>query len=88
MPYKVDFTPEARRNLRRLPPQDLARLEPSIEALGDDPRPSGVRKIRGQLHTWRIRIGPFRVIYDIDDELALVVVLRVVRRSESTYRRQ
>ena len=87
MPYKVEFTPGARRNLRRLPPQDLARLEPTIEALGDAPRPSGVRKIRGQVHAWRIRIGPFRVIYDIDDELALVVVLRVIRRTELTYRR-
>ena len=86
MPYKVEFTPGASRDVRRLPPQALARLEPSIEALGDDPRPSGVRKIRGQDHAWRIRIGPFRVIYDIDDELALVVVLRVVRRTETTYR--
>ena len=87
MPYKVEFTPGARRNLSRLPRQDLARLEPSIESLGDDPRPSGVRKLRGQVHTWRIRIGPFRVIYDIDDELALVLVLRVLRRTETTYRR-
>ena len=86
MPYRVEFTPGARRNLLRLPPQDLARLEPSIEALGDDPRPSGVRKVRGQVHTWRIRVGPYRLIYDIDDELALVVVLKVIRRSESTYR--
>ena len=87
MPYRGEFTPGARRNLLRLPPQDLARLEPSIEALGDDPRPHGVRKIRGQAHTWRIWVGPFRVIFDIDDELALVVVLRVVRRTETTYRR-
>ena len=87
MPYRVEFAPGAERDLRRLPPQDLARLEPSIEGLGNEPRPSGVRKIRGQVHTWRIRIGPFRVIYDIDDELAMVVVLRVIRRSESTYRR-
>ena len=87
MPYKVEFTPGARRNLRRLPPQDLARLEPSIRALADNPRPSGVRKLRGEDRTWRIRVGPYRVIYDIDDELALVVVLRVVRRTGTTYRR-
>ncbi len=68
-------------------PQDVqVRLETPILALAQAPRPSGVRKLRGEERTWRIRVGQYRVVYDIDDDRGLVVVLRVARRSETTYR--
>ena len=57
-----------------------------IQALGGTPRPSGSRKIRGQDHAWRVRIGPYRIIYDVYDDRSLVLVLKVDRRPESTYR--
>ncbi len=68
-------------------PQDVqVRLETPILALAQVPRPSGVRKLQGAERTWRIRVGQYRVVYDIDDDRGLVVVLRVARRSETTYR--
>jgi mRNA interferase RelE/StbE len=57
-----------------------------VQALAKDPRPEGVRKIRGEERTWRMRVGPYRVVYDIHDEQALVVILKVARRNEATYR--
>ncbi len=57
-----------------------------IQALGENPRPAGVRKVRGQERTWRVRVGPYRVVYDIYDKQTLLVVLRVDRRREATYR--
>ena len=69
-------------------PQDVqVRLETPILALAQVPRPSGVRKLRGEERTWRIRVGPYRVVYDIDDDQEVVVILRVTRRSETTYGR-
>jgi mRNA interferase RelE/StbE len=85
--YRVELAPAAQRDLRPLPPEVQARLATPIQALAEDPRPAGVRKLRGEERTWRIRVGPYRVVYDIHDDRALVVILKVARRSETTYRR-
>ena len=84
--YRVDLAPAAQRQLRRLPPGVAASLRGPILALGMDPRPPGAVKIDAS-EFWRIRIGELRVVYAIDDRRRLVIVLRVARRSESTYRR-
>ena len=84
--YRVDLSPAAQRQLRRLPPGDAARLRGPILALGIDPRPPGATKLV-DADLWRLRVGDLRAIYSIEDPERLVVVLRVARRSESTYRR-
>ncbi|MBF8267461.1 MAG: relE [Dehalococcoidia bacterium] len=87
MPYRVEVAPAAQRDLRQLPREVQDRLAAPIQSLGGNPRPMGVRKLRGEERTWRIRVGPYRVVYDIQDDPALVVILKVSRRSETTYRR-
>jgi mRNA interferase RelE/StbE len=84
--YRVDLAPAAQRQLLRLPPGSAARLRGPILALALEPRPPGSVKLEGA-DLWRIRVGDLRVIYAIDDDDRLVIVLRVARRSESTYRR-
>ncbi len=84
--YRVELAPAAQRQLRRLPPGSAAALRGPILALGLDPRPSGSSKLTGTDFR-RLRIGDLRVIYVIDEARGLVIVLRVARRSESTYRR-
>ncbi len=86
-PYRVELAPSAQRDLRQLPREVQARLEMPILALAENPLPPGVGKLRGEDQTWRIRVGPYRVVYDIHDDRALVVILKVARRSETTYRR-
>ena len=85
-PYRVELAPAAQRQLRRLPPGVAASLRGPILALALDPRPDGATKLTGT-DFWRLRIGDLRVVYAIDDAAALVIVLRVARRSESTHRR-
>lgn len=85
-PYRVDLAPAAQRQLRRLPPGTTASLRGPILALGLDPRPQDAVKLAGS-DFWRVRIGDMRIIYAVNDGAAVVVVLRVARRSESTYRR-
>jgi len=84
--YRVDLAPAAQRQLQRLPPGDAARLRGPILALALDPRPSSATRIVGT-ELWRLRVADLRVVYQIDDAARLVVVLKVARRSESTYRR-
>ena len=84
--YRVDLSPSAQRDLRSLPPGDAARARAPILALGIDPRPPGAVKLTGT-DFWRLRTGDLRIVYSIDDAERVVVILRVARRSESTYRR-
>jgi mRNA interferase RelE/StbE len=83
--YRVDLAPAAQRQLRKLPPGDAAALRGPILALALDPRPAGAARLAGA-DLWRIRVGNLRVIYAIEAD-ERVVVLKVARRSESTYRR-
>ena len=84
--YRVEISPAAQRQLRRLPPGDAARVRGPILALAIEPRPPGVVKLAGS-DFWRLRVGELRIIYLVEDESRLIVVLKVARRSESTYRR-
>jgi mRNA interferase RelE/StbE len=83
--YRVELAPAAERQLRRLPPGDAARLRGPILALGLEPRPPGATKLAGT-DFWRLRVGPLRAVYAIDEAARVVVLLRVARRAESTYR--
>jgi len=84
--HRVDLAPAAQRQLRRLPPGDAARLRGPILALALEPRSAGATKLSGT-DFWRVRVGDLRIVYVIDDVARVVVVLKVARRSESTYRR-
>lgn len=83
--YDVRLHPRTERELSDLPDTDFKRIDHEIQVLGHTPRPIGVKKLGGDLY--RIRIGDWRVIFAILDKEKRVVVLRVARRSEKTYRR-
>lgn len=84
--YRVEIAPAAQRQLRKLPPGAAASLRGPILALALEPRPTGATKLERSAF-WRLRLGSLRLIYAVDDGSRLVVVLKVARRSESTYRR-
>ncbi len=88
MPYRVEISPAAERELRRLPSNIRGRLENAIYSLEIEPRPHGVRKLAGQEHTYRLRAGDYRIVYDVYDAERLVVVFMAARRSTTTYRRR
>ena len=85
--YEVYIERAAERDLRRIPEEDFRRIIPHIKALAENPRPHGCRKIAGSKSDWRIRIGNYRVIYEIDDESKAVRIMRVRHRRE-IYRRR
>jgi len=83
----VEIAPAAQRDIKKLPAAVQARLSQPILSLAENPRPSGSKKLQGDKTAWRIRVGPFRVVYDVFDDERLVVVLKVARRNEATYQR-
>lgn len=88
--FRIEVSPAADRDLerlkRRIQKHDFERLSAAIRGLADEPRPQGVRKIRGGERAFRIRVGSYRVVYEVYDNEHLVLLLQVVRRSETTYR--
>lgn len=73
------------RELNSIPANDFPRIIAAIEALADAPRPTGAVQVDGNI--FRLRIGRFRVLYQIDDDVRRVSIGGIRRRSERTYRR-
>ena len=85
MSYSVWVLRRAQKELSRLPSGTYVKVRDRILALADDPRPHSSRKLAGR-EGWRLRVGDFRVIYEIDDSGSKVTVLHVGHRRD-IYRR-
>jgi len=83
--YQLKLTSQAQRQLDKLPAEDLERIVVAIQQLGDNPRPSGTKKLRGPIY--RIRAGDWRIIYAVFDKDNLIIVGKIARRSKDTYDR-
>lgn len=82
MPYTVIIKRSALRAISMVPASDALRIERAIEALAENPRPHGVKKLQGPQGLYRIRVGDYRVIYEIADRVLIVTVVRVGHRRE------
>jgi len=80
--YRVDLTGAAARQVKKLPRPARTRVIDAIVALSEDPRPRGSKKLAGERTAWRIRVGDYRVIYDIFDSELTVTVVRAAHRRE------
>ncbi len=81
MSYDVFITRRAQRELARLPKEEYNRVRDAIFNLGRNPRPRGCLKLTAR-EGWRIRVGKYRVIYEIDDKQRTVVVLHIGLRRD------
>jgi mRNA interferase RelE/StbE len=79
--YTVEILRSAQRQLAKVDRQDQPRLISAIRALAAVPRPPGCKKLSGR-PAWRIRIGAYRVVYEIHDDRLIVLVLRVAHRKD------
>ncbi len=80
--YRLLLTGSARKDLDRLRGATWERVRDAILGLEEEPRPPGCRKLRGGPNTYRIRIGDYRAVYDVDDESKAVTLLRVKHRRD------
>lgn len=78
--YRLIFKKSVARDLRVLPKKDVKRILKRIEALADDPRGTGCSKLSGQ-NFYRVRVGVYRVVYEIDDGVLVVQVIRLAHRT-------
>ena len=87
MTHRIEVAPAAVRQLRKLDPSARRRVQAAIELLADQPRPSGAKKLVGGAGEWRVRTGDFRVVYEVYDDVLLVLVVAVGHRRDVYERR-
>lgn len=83
--YKVRVARPARKSLQAIDQQVSLRIVSRLESLAKNPRPPGCAKLEGASHLWRIRVGNYRVVYEIDDA-ARTVDVSIVRHRRDVYR--
>lgn len=79
--YAIKILRAAQKQLSRIQRQDRVRIIQAIRDLAETPRPAGCRKLSGR-SAWRIRVGPYRVIYEINDPAFLVIVILLGPRKD------
>ncbi len=83
--YEILLERRAEKDLRKLSSELFQRIIAKIQSLSENPKPQGSRKITGSKNDWRIRIGDYRAIYEIDEQEKRVRIMRV-RHQREAYR--
>lgn len=87
MAYTVELSNRAKRDLAALSPQVQTRIVKALRKLEANPRPAGIEKLKGEDNAYRLRVGDYRVLYEVHDKILLVLVVRVGHRRE-VYRKR
>ena len=87
MTYRVELAPAAVRQLRKLESTARRRVQGAIELLAEQPRPSGSTRLVGGEGAMRVRTGDYRIVYEVHDDVLLVLVVAVGHRRDIYQRR-
>ncbi|MBD2434639.1 MULTISPECIES: type II toxin-antitoxin system RelE family toxin [Fischerella] len=82
MIYQVEITSRAAKQLKKLPEDIKLRIEEKIQELAENPRPDGVVKLEDSEDTYRVRVGKYRILYEVKDDLLIVKVVKVGHRKD------
>ena len=82
MNYKIEFKPSALKAFKKLNRQTQKRIAKKIDLLENDPLPLGVVKLKGSNNCYRLKVGDYRIIYNIEKDRLLVLVLKIGDRKD------
>lgn len=80
--YQVELARSAEKDLRRIDRSQTATIYSALERLEKEPRPHGIKKLAGADRTYRIRVGDYRVVYEIEDDILVVLVIQIAHRKD------
>ena len=80
--YRLEWRRSARKDLRRIAPIDVARIITAVEALATRPFPPGCVKLSGSEHSYRIRVGAYRILYDVLGDRLIIEVIKIGHRKD------
>ena len=82
MPYRIIIPTQVQKQLDALSVSNWQRVRDAIDQLARVPRPPGAKKMRGVSESWRIRAGDYRIIYTIEDDRLIVLIIKIGHRRE------
>ncbi len=82
MKYQIKINRSARKSLRKISAKDVSVVRIKIRELAENPRPSGCKKLKAQENVYRIRVGSYRVLYTIEDDVLIITVVRIGDRKD------
>ncbi len=82
MAYSIQLAPAAERQLKRLQNPTQDRIFKRLLTLEFNPRPHGVKKLEGERNLYRIRVGDYRIVYQVRDKALIVLVVKIGDRKE------
>jgi mRNA interferase RelE/StbE len=80
--YKIEIKESALKSLVEMPARQQLRIKRKIDVLAENPCPPGHRKIKGEEHTYRIRVGDYRVVYRVFETTVVIMILRIGHRKD------
>lgn len=81
--YNIKWKSSASKELRKFPKSIIAKLTSAVDDLAKEPRPEGVRKLTASQDTYRIRVGDYRIIYNIFDKQLVIEIIKVRDRKDA-----
>jgi mRNA interferase RelE/StbE len=84
--YRVEFTPRAERDFKALDGSIRGRIARRIDSLADNPYPQGIKKLEGEDELYRLRVGDYRILYQVKGKILLVLIVGIGHRRD-IYRR-
>lgn len=80
---RIEFHPDTLKQLQKLPRDAFEAALQAIIGLSKEPRPTGAKKLVGSHDDWRVRIGQYRIVYEIDDDAQVLTIYTVAKRSDA-----
>ncbi len=81
--YRITFKRSALKELADIPKPFNQNIATSIDKLAENPRPDGVKKLKGEYNAYRIRVGDYRIIYTLEDVIKIVEIQRIRHRKDA-----
>ncbi len=81
--YQIEWKRSAQKELRKLPAEMIQQIIAAVDALSENPFPPDCRKLTGSEQTWRIRIGNYRIIYNVFSSTLVIEIVRVAHRKDA-----
>ena len=80
--FRIEWRRSTKKDLRKLPPSAVLRIVRAVESLVEEPFPLGAEKLKGSEHAYRIRVGDYRVVYEVFAEIRLIEIERMRHRKD------
>jgi mRNA interferase RelE/StbE len=80
--YRLEWRRSTRKDLRRIPSTDVVMIIAAVESLAEDPFPTGCVKLSGSERSYRIRVGDYRILYDVQGDCLVILVIKVCHRKD------